>query len=84
MCGRATGIGSVGLATVSVPAPGAPGKRRVIRRPEMSMWDKLPIEELIEQKTARFYAGLARKKWLEQLEEVRELPEVEPPKEAAA
>jgi hypothetical protein len=47
----------------------------------MSMWNEPPIEELIEQNVPLY--GLAPRKWLAQVEEIRKLPEPEPPKEEA-
>lgn len=41
----------------------------------MSVWDHLPAEELIKAANAG-NAGLAPKKWTEQLEQIRGLPEV--------
>jgi hypothetical protein len=41
----------------------------------MSLWDNLPVEQLIR---------LAPARWRAQEQEIRELPEVEPPKEEAA
>ena len=40
----------------------------------MSLWDHLPAEELIRLANAGNY-GLAPKKWTEQLEQIRALPE---------
>jgi hypothetical protein len=48
----------------------------------MSMWDNLPVEQLIKQFVPPY--GLAPARWRAQEQEIRELPEVEPPKEEAA
>jgi hypothetical protein len=37
------------------------------------MWDHLPIEALIKQNVPPY--GLAPRRWLEQLEQIRKLPE---------
>ena len=42
------------------------------------MWSHLPVEALIEQATRGNY-GLAPKKWTQQLEQIRNLPEAKKP-----
>jgi hypothetical protein len=39
----------------------------------VSLWDHIPIEVLIQKKVPPY--GLAPKKWREQLEQIRSLPE---------
>lgn len=46
------------------------------------LWDHLPVEALIAQKVPPY--GLAPRKWREQLEAIRRLPEFEQPEEEAA
>jgi hypothetical protein len=41
----------------------------------MSMWDHIPVEELI---LSRFHGGIAASPWRAQLEEIRRLPEPGP------
>jgi hypothetical protein len=44
----------------------------------MSLWDHIPIDALIQQATQGNY-GLARVKWTQQLEAIRNLPEAPKP-----
>jgi hypothetical protein len=44
----------------------------------MSLWDHIPVETLSAQATTGNY-GLAAKKWTQQLDEIRTLPEAKKP-----
>jgi hypothetical protein len=49
----------------------------------MSVWNFITAEQLIELSQNGNY-GLGPRRWREQLESIRRLPEVEPPEEKAA
>lgn len=46
------------------------------------MWDHLPVEALIAEHVPPY--GLAPRKWRQQWEEIRDLPEIDEPEEKAA